>query len=429
MIDPLDPKAASSNGQPTLKDRVKELQLAGRLDGPKSAKGGSTTAWLPWMLCILMALVWAGWGLRYYKTSTNGGSGAPGPTEGTAKAKASESQSKDIAADELVLEAKGYLIPSHSIPISPIDVAGRVIELYIDEGMTFRKGQILAIIDSTRFTADVDEAIAQVAAAKARYLESKESWEYEKQQAEAELGEAKAQFAKDDLEYQTAQSTTSGAVAKLELGQLKKKLDASKEHVKVMEVKNESMKGTPRAQRIEATLRDWRACDARLRKAQWSLDNCTIRAPVTGVILTKKAEKDSLINPVVGGVSTSLCEIADLRMIEVDLEIQERDIAKITVGMVCNVRPDAYADRIYRGYVDRMMPIANRARGIIPVRVKVILPPEEQQGRYLKPEMGVAVSFINAPFPLIEKMLPDVWRGVQEGAVLPAQSAPMPEKQ
>ena len=389
-----DNAPSSANGPPSLKDRVRELQLSNQLGAGRSSKGGSSTTWLPWLLCILMALAWAGMGIRWYR---GGGSAGPGSTNeaGAGKDRSAAADPSQIAAGEIVLDSKGYLIPSHSIPISPIDVAGRVIELNIEEGMTFQKGDVLAIIDSTRFDAEVKEAEAQQAASKARYLEIEGSWAYEKQQADAEVAEARAQVAKDELEYQTAQSTLSGAVAKLELGLLRKKMEATKERQRVVEIKAELTKSGAREQRITAAKRDMEAADARLEKAVWSQENCTIKAPVTGVILTKKAELGSLINPVVGGVSTSLCEMADLSQLEVDLEIQERDIAKIKEDMVCRVRADAWPAREYKGYVDRLMPIANRARGIIQVRVKVILPADEKQGKYLKPEMGVSVTFYN----------------------------------
>lgn len=382
-----DNTPSSANGPATLKDRVKELQLSNQLG--KGGKGRDSTSWLPWLLCILMALAWAGFGIHYYRGG--GKNGAGGPEFNAPKGKP---PAPTFAEGELVLESKGYLIPSHTIPISPIDVAGRVIKLNIEEGETKQKGDVLAEIDSTRFDAEVAEAEAQIAAADARYREVKGSWDYEKQQAEAELAEARAQLAKDELEYQTAQSTLSGAVAKLEIGLLRKKVDASKEHLKVMEIKNELTKSSARGERITAAERDLAAAIARKNRALWSKKNCTINAPITGVILSKKAEIWSLINPVVGGVSTSLCEIADLRKLEVDLEIQERDIAKIDDYMVCKVRSDAYPDKEYPGFVSRQMPIANRARGIVQVRVQVIVPLDEPQGRFLKPEMGVSVSFI-----------------------------------
>ena len=60
------------------------------------------------------------------------------------------------------------------------------------------------------------------------------------------------------------------------------------------------------------------------------------------------------------------------------------------------MRAEAYPDRIYEGVVSRLMPIADRAKGAVPVRVKVTIPAEEE-GVYLKPEMGAIVSFLNRP--------------------------------
>src|SRR5206468_4212653 len=107
-------------------------------------------------------------------------------------------------------------------------------------------------------------------------------------------------------------------------------------------------------------LKDLEAAQARFARANWRLQNCSIKAPVTGVILTKKAEFGSLINPVVGGVSTSLCEMADLSDLEVDLEVDERDVSKVFDGQDCTIRVDAYPKRLYKGYVSRIMPIGNR---------------------------------------------------------------------
>src|SRR5207302_4711953 len=77
-----------------------------------------------------------------------------------------------------------------------------------------------------------------------------------------------------------------------------------------------------------------------------------------------------------------------------DLNIQERDISVVQVGQKCRVRAEAYNDRIYEGHVDRLMPIADRAKGAIPVRVKIRIPAAEE-GVYLKPEMGAIVTFLN----------------------------------
>src|SRR5262249_13464581 len=130
------------------------------------------------------------------------------------------------------------------------------------------------------------------------------------------------------------------------------------------------------------------------KKALWRLDNCTIRAPVSGTILTKKAELGNLVNPLAFNASSgTVCEIADLSDLEVELDITERDVPKVIKGMPCRIRAEAFPDRVYGGKVDRLMPIANRAKGALPVRVKVTVPKNEE-GVYLRPEMGAVVAFL-----------------------------------
>jgi hypothetical protein len=86
--------------------------------------------------------------------------------------------------------------------------------------------------------------------------------------------------------------------------------------------------------------------------------------------------------------------------LEVDLKIQERDISRVFVGQKCRVRAIAYPERNYEAIVDRLMPIADRSKGAVPIRVKVTVPSEEQ-GVFLKPEMGAIVTFFG------EKTLPE----------------------
>jgi HlyD family secretion protein len=133
--------------------------------------------------------------------------------------------------------------------------------------------------------------------------------------------------------------------------------------------------------------------EAELAKAKWKLDNCTIHAPISGTILKKNAEEGNIVNPIAFNGSFSLCDMADLANLEVDLSIQERDIAQIFPGQKCKIRAEAFPNRVYQGVVSRLMPIADRAKGAIPVRVQVVVPAEEE-GVYLKPEMGVIVSFL-----------------------------------
>jgi HlyD family secretion protein len=376
------------NGPTTLSDRVKELRLTGKVEG-SSAKAGAAR-WLPWVLCAFLAVGWAGFAIKYYAgTRTKADEGASG-----AASKGGSSGTKPSMTDTVALEVKGYLIPTQQISISPIDVAGRVIKLNIEEGMSFQKEDVLAEIDPTPYEAQLAEANASVAGAKARLAELNEgSRPEEKEQARAELDDAKAvleQYRREwvRFENQKTLSITTREYEQAEAGYLsaKKRVEAKQKALDLVNL-------GPRQERKDAGKAELDAANARLKQSQWRLENCTIKSPVTGVILTKKAEVGSLINPVVGGVSTNLCDIADLRKLEVDLEVQERDIAKVRLDQKCKVVPDAFPTREYEGYVERMMPIANRAKSVVPVRIKVVPRDDEKQGEYLRPEMGVTVTF------------------------------------
>ena len=92
----------------------------------------------------------------------------------------------------------------------------------------------------------------------------------------------------------------------------------------------------------QAAEADMRVAKADLEKAKWNLDNCEIKAPVSGTILKKSAEKGNIVNPIAFNISASLCDMADLADLEVDLKIQERDIAKLKKGQPCMAMPEAY---------------------------------------------------------------------------------------
>jgi HlyD family secretion protein len=391
MSEHTDGVAANGSPAPTLTDRVKELRLAGKLDVPKAAGG---TAWLPWLLCFFLAVGWAGFGIKWYRgipAKTNE------PAPDTAASPGTSAASKASAAEDTVaLEVKGYLIPTQSISISPIDVAGRVVELRIEEGMSFKKDDVLAKIDATPYEAQLAEAKAQMMAAKARLAELKAgSRPEEVEQARAELDDSKAQLDQAKREWQRFESQKTLSITTREYEQAEAAYLSGVKRVEAKQKAYDLARLGPRQEKIDAGQAEFEAAQARLKQAEWKLENCVIKSPVTGVILTKKAEIGSLINPVVGGVSTNLCDIADMRKLEVDLEVNERDIGRVKFDQACRVRADAYPNRDYEGYVERVMPVANRAKSIVPVRIKVVPRDDEKQGQYLKPEMGVTVTFLN----------------------------------
>jgi len=143
--------------------------------------------------------------------------------------------------------------------------------------------------------------------------------------------------------------------------------------------------------RVAVAKAELAAAEARVLKAKHFLDQTKVRAPISGTVLTKFAEAGNHVDPRAFNLKGSLCDIADLADLEVELTIQERDLAKVFKGQRCRIRPEAYPGRVYHGAVSRLMPVADRGKGALPVRVKVNVPKGEE-GQYLRPEMSVIVS-------------------------------------
>jgi multidrug resistance efflux pump len=128
---------------------------------------------------------------------------------------------------------------------------------------------------------------------------------------------------------------------------------------------------------------------AKVTIAQLRLDSTVIRAPISGTVLVKRAEIGSLLDTRSLNVPGSLCDLADLRTVDVEIWIQERDLTHIAVGQHCRVQLDAIPQTSYRGSVHRLMPIADRAKGAVGFRVRVEVPEKDSP---VRPEMSALVT-------------------------------------
>ena len=298
------------------------------------------------------------------------------------------------AKSDVVLEAKGYIVPRQQILVSP-KVSGMIVKLDVEEGRRVAKGDILAVLESTEYQAEYERALANVRLVESRLEELKNGNRPEEiRQAEAELEEARAQLVQLEADWRrSSELRRRNSISEQEFELAESKYLAQRQKIRRLEAAVELWKLGPRSERIKAAQAELDEARADLVKAEWRLGNCTIRAPISGTILKKNAEEGNIVNPIAFNGSFSLCEMADLSDLEVDLNVAERDISVVRVGQMCRVRVDAWPDRVYEGYVSRLMPIADRAKAAVPVRVKVRIPPEEE-GVYLKPEMGAIVTFL-----------------------------------
>jgi len=412
MTETTPARPAPANGE--LVNRVQQLRLSDQLAAGKAARGGGAT-WLPWALCGILAVAWAGVGIRGYKAGAFDTAPAANPTAQPAAASPGSAPAGPApAAGTIRLEVKGYLVPAQQIAVSPIDVGGRVVELNVVEGQLFKKGDVLARIDDTNYQAMVAESKAMLASALKRLDAAKMKLagllpesvrRVEVAQAEEELKEAEAMKARYLDQYNRLARLGAG-VSEQEVRQARFDYEGSEAKVRRLGAALAILKEGPRQEQkaaaeadVKSAEADVKAAEARLVQALWKVDNCVIKAPIDGTVLSKKAELGNLVNPMAFSASTSgggaVCDMANLADLEVDLEIPEKDIAKLKVGQRCRIKADAYPDLTYNGRLDRIMPIANRAKSIVNVRVKVKLPAGEVPGTYLKPEMGAVVSFLS----------------------------------
>ena len=128
---------------------------------------------------------------------------------------------------------------------------------------------------------------------------------------------------------------------------------------------------------------------AQVELAQHRLKCTLVSAPMGGTVLVKRAEIGTMIDPKSFQQPASLCDLADLRELEVGLFIQERDLAKVAVGQQCLVRLEAFPEKTYRGRVARILPVADRAKGAVGVRVR--LPQGDER---LRLELGAIVKLL-----------------------------------
>src|SRR5262249_8665135 len=247
-----------ANGPTTLSDRVKELRLTGKVEGSSVTAGAAR--WLPWVLCAFLAVGWAGFAIKYYVGTRS----KPEESAANATGKAGSSGQKPSITDTVALEVKGYLIPTQQISISPIDVAGRVTTLNIEEGMSFKKGDVLAEIDGTPYQAQLAEAKAQVAGAKARLAELLEgSRPEEKAQALADLHDAKAQLKQYRREWNRFESQRTLSITTREYEQAEANYISGKKRVESKQKAYDLVMLGPRQERKDAGKAELEAAEAR----------------------------------------------------------------------------------------------------------------------------------------------------------------------
>lgn len=302
-------------------------------------------------------------------------------------------ESSDAAG--VVLSATGYIIPHHKINVNS-KVTGRVAWIGVEKGDKVKEGQVLVRLEDDEFRAQYNQAKGAAEAAQA-YLDELEhgSRPEEVQQAQHNLDEIQATLADDKSTLdRTHQLFGQGVVSRQSLDDATAKYEADQQRANSLLRAFQLVKLGPRAEEIARARGSLVQSEGQEAYAKSQLDATLIRAPVSGTILERTAEKGELVTAqfasgAEGGPQGEVVALADLDDIQADLDIAQDDFAKLSPRQKAIITVDAFPDRKYDGVIAEMSPEANRQKATVEVKVEILKPDS-----YLRPEMNTTVKFL-----------------------------------
>jgi RND family efflux transporter MFP subunit len=254
-----------------------------------------------------------------------------------------------------VLNASGYVTARRRATVSS-KVTGKVVEVNVEEGMDVREGQVLARLDDTTVRASLALAEAQTEAARRAVTEN-----------EVRLAEARLTLGRVEKLLERGLGTPAD-------------LDAARATVDSM------------AARIEALRQQVAVAERQVDFQKTELDNTIVRAPFSGVAISKVAQPGEMVSPVSAGggfTRTGISTIVDMKSLEVEVEVNESYINRVRPGQAVTSVLDAYPDWQIPSRVITTIPAADRQKATVLVRIAF----EGLDPRIL-PDMGVKVTFL-----------------------------------
>jgi len=261
----------------------------------------------------------------------------------------------DGGAAGAVLNASGYVTARRRATVSS-KVTGKVLEVYVEEGQAVKEGQILARLDAAQVRAMLQVAEAQLAAAQHAAAED-----------QARLHEAELTLdRRRQLVKEKVISRAELDAAEAEVASLKARIALAHEQVEVA-------KSQVNARRTE-------------------LSDMVVRAPFDGVAISKDAQPGEMISPVSAGggfTRTGICTIVDMSSLEIEVDVSEQYINRVTPGQPVEAVLDAYPDWPIPANVITTVPSADRQKSTVRVRIAF-----DQLDPRILPDMGVKTSFL-----------------------------------
>jgi RND family efflux transporter MFP subunit len=264
------------------------------------------------------------------------------------------------AKAQALLNASGYVTPRRRATVAA-KVTGRVEQIYAEEGLHVKSGQVLATLDCSQPNAALTSART------------------DRDATAAALADLEVQSANADRELQRAQGLRAAGVNSAQA------LDAAKTAADSLHSK------------IALTKEQVRAADARIGVSQQDVDNCTVRAPFDGIVVSKDAQRGEMVSPVSAGggfTRTGIATLVDMKSLEIEVDVNESYIARVQPGQRVTATLDAYPDRELPAKVRTVIPTADRQKATVKVRITF-----DKLDDTILPDMGVKVAFLSAVPP------------------------------
>jgi RND family efflux transporter MFP subunit len=270
-----------------------------------------------------------------------------------------------------VLTASGYIVARREAIVSS-KIQGRLAELSVEEGSELNEGDLIARLESSDFVASVARARAQVQQASA----SQSSADAAIQRAEADVAEARRQLG-------VSERLMGDKLVSVD------QLDINKSRMR----QAEAALSQARAER-DRTVASAAQATADLSYARAQLQNTVIRAPFAGTVVRKMAEVGESVAPIPPGVNIStasgaIVALADLATLEMEADVNEANVAKLTEGQPAEITVEAFPDRKYKAVLRQVIPTADRTKATVLTKVTLI-----DKDKDLKPEMSAKVTFL-----------------------------------
>ena len=242
-----------------------------------------------------------------------------------------------------VLVASGYVVAQRKAAVASKGT-GRLVYLGVVEGDRVREGQVIARLEDSDIKAQLEEAKANL------------------QLSQAELHDAQQSLARERMLLDsgfTSQASYDAAEA--------------------------------RYSRVRAGIA---VAQAAVRSQEVALENTVIRAPFDGTVLSKNADVGEVVAPLAASAfsKAAVVTLADLRSLQVEVDVSESNIDAVAPGQACEIVLDAYPDVRYPGYVAKVVPTADRAKATVQVKVAF----RSYDARVL-PEMSAKAHFLPRP--------------------------------